>query len=356
MYFAKPFKVTIVIIASILFIYWIYSKNSNSTKIEQAYLNHSVEQNSNERNWIEVSLELLSTNTEFWDSSFLKAGKGDFFYVSDGIDLLIKKIDLAGNVVQIFGKGKGRGPGEFITLNSLYIDENDRIWVGDPSNGRITIFNQDGSWDIIHNEDIPMRVLPLNNDLYVVEPRFDSQLRFKDLAGQTIRYTKPLLVDEGPLWAYIFFSEFARDGDNGIIRSFHYTNEFVRYTEEGEIVYFRQPINPPDLSKLKILPPKRYEENQQVWFNELAHTSYLQVQQTRQVRISNNKIHLLISHVQNEERFSNFVDVYDWLTGDYLYSYKLPKSVTTFDITENYIAGILQDSVALAIWEIKGGW
>ena len=70
---------------------------------------------------------------------------GDVF-VSDGyVNTRVVKFDRHGNFLSEWG-GPGTGPGEFDTVHSIVIDSRDRVLVADRGNARVQIFDLEGSY------------------------------------------------------------------------------------------------------------------------------------------------------------------------------------------------------------------
>ena len=73
------------------------------------------------------------------------APNGDIF-VSDGhVNARIVKFSKEGRFIKAWGR-KGSGPGEFDLPHALAFDSRGRLFVGDRSNSRIQIFDQDGNF------------------------------------------------------------------------------------------------------------------------------------------------------------------------------------------------------------------
>ena len=73
------------------------------------------------------------------------APNGDIF-VSDGhVNNRVVKLSKDGKFIKAWGK-KGSGPGEFNVPHTLAFDSGGRLFVGDRSNSRIQIFDQDGKF------------------------------------------------------------------------------------------------------------------------------------------------------------------------------------------------------------------
>jgi sugar lactone lactonase YvrE len=87
----------------------------------------------------------------FWQpNDVLTAPNGDIYVAeghssSDSANARILKFDKAGKLIASWGK-KGTGQGEFDQPHALAIDSKGRIFVGDRSNNRIVIMDQNGKW------------------------------------------------------------------------------------------------------------------------------------------------------------------------------------------------------------------
>lgn len=87
------------------------------------------------------------TDAETFDqpSDVAVASNGDVF-VSDGhVNSRIVKFSKGGKFIKTWGK-KGTGPGEFDLPHALAFDSRGRLFVGDRSNSRIQIFDQEGNF------------------------------------------------------------------------------------------------------------------------------------------------------------------------------------------------------------------
>lgn len=77
------------------------------------------------------------------------------FYLCDGNDVAVRRYDSAGVFTRAVGR-KGAGPGEYSACSDLSADPQDGLAISDPSNGRVTFFRPDGSYD----RGVPVRVYP----------------------------------------------------------------------------------------------------------------------------------------------------------------------------------------------------
>lgn len=87
----------------------------------------------------------------FWQpNDVLVAPNGDFFVAeghsdADTANARVLKFSKDGKFIKAFGK-KGAGPGEMQQPHALAMDSRGRLFVGDRSNDRIQIFDQDGKY------------------------------------------------------------------------------------------------------------------------------------------------------------------------------------------------------------------
>lgn len=328
---------------------WAFFKNKSITDLYKAYFVHPDVQNITERIWVDIDPVFEHTDPiPVISPAFLTSINDGFFYVADMGDFTIKKIDESGNIVQTFGEGQGRGPGELLSVRSLHVNKKGEIWVADERNGTITIFEQDGTWKIHHPRTLSSGVTSLGSEKYVLRSRFNSQLFIQSLQDTTSVLTSPILNKEGPLWAYVMQPLVLKADSNRFLRINMHTNDFIKYNRFGDIIYFRKNINNLDLNDLKIDPPKRYLDEQDIQFNEVSDFSY--TPRALDVQVLNQQIHILTSSFNKQTEIIDIVDVYDLETGDYKFSYQLPESIYGFAISNNFIAGITWDEHVMKIW------
>lgn len=331
---------------------WILIKNSSITDLENVYIYKPEEQNKYHRKWIDFSFKTsVNDAAELLSPIRITSDNNGFFYVADMGNLTIKKLDSLGNLVQTFGKGKGRGPGEFLSIGSLQLNKKNQIWVADERNGRITIFEENGEWTIHQPKEIPYRVISLDNEIYVFRNRFNSQLYISSLDESINKMASPLLEEEGVLWSYVLEPIIIGIDESNFLRVNMHTNDFIKYNADGEIIYFWKTINQMGLKDLKIDPPKRYSDDQDVQFNEVSRSS--NTPRIVHVHVTDNRIHVLTTLFENGSETVDTVDVYKLKSGNYLHSYKLPEPVFGFAITQKYIAGITRNEQVLKIWKMN---
>jgi DNA-binding beta-propeller fold protein YncE len=109
------------------------------------------------------------------------------FFVSDGyVNTRVVKFDRTGKFLKTWGT-KGTGPGQFDLPHSIDIDRNRRVYVADRSNGRIQIFDENGTFlDQWPNIRQPYHIMITADDrLWVADGVTNKFLQY-DLNGRLL--------------------------------------------------------------------------------------------------------------------------------------------------------------------------
>lgn len=101
-------------------------------------------------------------------------GRNGTIYLLDSSDNAVKVFDSKGNFVREMLSGQGRGPGETINPNSIFVDRLDNLYITDLGQNKILVLNADNL--LIAEAVLPLRpsnVVATNpNDIYVTGFRF----------------------------------------------------------------------------------------------------------------------------------------------------------------------------------------
>lgn len=350
--------ISVIFISLCLMLFYFFKqKNKSITDLEGAWIVQPVEQTLKERQWRDFEFIESGVTTEFLESSNMIFESDSILYAEDLNNFVVKIYDTEARLINSLGAGNGRGPGEFLHISDLRIDESGNVWALDPMNNRATILNSKNKDDfqIIEFPVVPLRVIPVGTKEYLLEKRFDNYIKRYTLSGDFIDQLD-VLVDDPPLWSGVLVSNFAIAPDKSLISALIHINYLVKYSASGDIEYFRKPISPPDIPK--ILP---YFANDAGRVNSVDYTSWEQT--TSSVHIVGVEIHVLIRdnfvwfpHEQRVESRRKTVDVYNLENGDYKYSYKLPCQLQSMTVSKTYLAGIPENLGKLVIWKVKGGW
>lgn len=161
------------------------------------------------------------------------APNGDIF-VSDGHgNNRIVKFSKDGKFIKTWGK-KGAGPGEFNLPHTIFFDSQGRLLVGDRSNKRIQIFDQDGAlmgqWTQFGS---PSGIFITRDDtLYVVDYNDRKRLFIGSAKDGSIKYTiNDLTLAEGVAvdkHGNIFVSETVAGKTDGGLATGHMVRKIVK--------------------------------------------------------------------------------------------------------------------------------
>lgn len=109
----------------------------------------------------------------FTDVRGIVETKNGNIFVLDFKPHVIRLFDSKGNFVKQVARD-GAGPGEIRNANGMAVGPDGLVWVNDPSNGRFSLFNADGSF----NRQL---IVPINNYGYIWEGVVDSRGRVIDV-------------------------------------------------------------------------------------------------------------------------------------------------------------------------------
>lgn len=336
-------------IMSFVTFFWLFFKNETRFDIESQYSVTPDSQQQEGRVWVDYKYQdAIEVDEVYTPVNLISQDK--YFYVGDWSDNKVKKIDAEGNIVSIYGQGKGEGPGEFLRINSIDMDNSGRLWIADELTGRITIFDEIEDFEVVNLKIMPNKLVLLDDKSFFISDRFDTRLRILSLNSSENMFSEAIVSRDRELWSRVFDSTFMKTDSRNFVRVFYYTNDIVKYNAQGEILYIRRPIEAFDIEDLKIIPPRQYEENQEQFFYEVSSNSTLP--QMNGLHVNERYIYILTSEVQGE---LVIIDVYDLQTGDYLHSFRTPEPIYYFSLIGNTMMGIRQETGQLAIWKFDDG-
>ncbi len=271
----------------------------------------------------------------------------EFYYVLDysPYSRVLKLNKITGEIITVYGKQWGRGPGDTENLTDFAVSKNGNVWAADPSNARLTIFNQDGDpKTIILHKDLPYK---LSGDLYVnyvALSNLGSTKTFLIDEDENILWESDELTENPLIWNNIVSGFLLLLDNHEVIKIGNYAGYIIRYNEKGSAVYNRRtiahkhdPIGDPVRGADELI----YNVDRRKMDHAVAN-GY----------IFDDKLVLFVQHM-GDDRFQS-LDVYDLIEGTYLYSYRLPESFRDLDITqEGRIVGIKPEGKIL-VWETPG--
>lgn len=319
-------------------------REKSVTNLDEAFLKKPVPQDLKDRIWKEIVFEKHGESDDFISSSHIRF-RDSLIYVVDNDNHVIKQYDRNGKFIQNFGKGNGRGPGEFLTIIDIQVTENNELWALDDKNIRATIFDlkNNQEWTSINFSTAFNKIIPIEKNKYWFQSRYDNQMDIYTISGDKIGQIEKF-VDDPQLWAFVLESFYALAGNNLVLAQYH-TNYISKISNNGQILYFREPIA--FLGLPKIDP---HYANDVARINTVDFTSWKQISSDPHVNSKSIHIYVKLKNSKTEEWDNSFIDVYNLTDGDYLYSYELPEKLEALTVTDDLLIGVSEETGKLKIW------
>lgn len=298
-----------------------FSGCSNSTADSRQEIPQPVEQTATERRFVElpteVSVRFGVDEDLFYPEEVRVASNGDV-YISIGKAGKIHKYSPSGELLQVFGKGPGSGPGEFNSIRNFGIDPDGRVWANDPRQRRFTIFGPDGELEltfkpisyvsqIINSVEGPIGYYGFKSPFFSlidsdgrVQYEFGTLTESADEVGAGLLFVGYLKSDpSGEYFVYVPMN-------NGKI---------VSYDAHGNLRFYRHSLGGPvELDVIRGADGNLgYDyERTPLRFQQMA------------LNVWDGVLYIMIIS-DNSEFF--FMDAYSANNGDYLYSMKVPMDI-----------------------------
>ncbi len=339
----------LLIVLFILIIVFTMIRKNKVTDLESAYLISPTAQEIKKRIWKDIKFNKVGESDEFITSLHMLFGGNKNIYVADNNHKIIRIFNLKAIMIGSIGEGEGRGPKEFSIIIDVLADQMDRIWIMDGQNNRATIYDTKKN-EISNIIDFPFvfsKVIPIDDSKYWVQKRFNNQIEKYSISGQHIGNLKPI-VDDPALWSFVLENYSVQAPDGSIIQAQYHTNMFIKYSAEGELIYFRKPIH---FLGLPSIDP--YYANEVGNMNTVDFSSWKQI--TKSPQVVDTTIQLFIHQKidENDNWKQGFIDVYNLSNGKYLYSYELPERLESIAVSEGFLAGISEELGKLIVWSLK---
>lgn len=209
-------------------------------------------QKANERVWKKVELNRIFSLAK-WGTAYVDEQAN--IYICD-YDFKINKFSSDGKFLVQYGKGKGSGPGEFLTPSGFAVDRELNVWVCDASTGLVTVFGRDGLLKTtIRSKSTPYKVCPIGGGEFVVQKPFapDHLFEMYDINGNLEREFGANIMPEQSKFPILLDGSMATDG-NFLYYAFHYFGYIVCFDlKDGKIKYFVKTIDQLPTPKVEVL-------------------------------------------------------------------------------------------------------
>lgn len=264
-------------------------------------------------------------------------------YVLDWGARCVRKFSAAGEQVCVFGGRSGHGPGEFINLTDMDVDENGAVWTCDPANGLVTVFAPDGSVrSTVRTARPPHRLSLVGGGAFVLMPspagnflfhRYDGHGVVVDTCGTVVRDQERMSVALDGRCAGSQEGRFVYAGYRAGILG-------LLNVHRGRPPLFVHTVEHPGL------PP--------VISQQVGDVQYVRVHPdapmvSRAVSIVGREVHVAAGPLASGHK--GIMDVYDHDSGMYLRSYEIPATGICAHRTQSmlYVAA----DTTVRIWAVK---
>jgi hypothetical protein len=294
----------------------------------------------------EVKKKLFTIGTEngkitLFNPMIVKPDRMGNIYVLDFGDKRLKKFTRDGKLEREFGKGSGRGPGEFSIVTDYEIAEDGCVWVCDPLNGRITVFDANGNvQNTIRPKEMPFRIVLLSDTRFVIMPSVHQigydLFSLYDKRGNRLKKFGMLFENQPQV-------QVALDANFAAAQGVTFVVAFVRI---GVFAVYREDF-----------------ENPLVYAGTIDYTGFPEIVRktignriisrvTRKgasaglsVSVEGDEIHLLTESEEQPDKTA--IDVYNMSTGLYKYSYALLSKASYASVTATRIYTVQDTTVTV---------
>ncbi len=120
--------ISAIFLTLLMIFFFFKQKNKSITDLDGAWIVRPVEQISNERQWKDFEFIESGISTEFLESNNMFFESDSILYAEDQNNLVVNIYNEEAKLIKSLGAGKGRGPGEFLHISDLRVDESGSIW------------------------------------------------------------------------------------------------------------------------------------------------------------------------------------------------------------------------------------
>lgn len=136
-----------------------------------------------ERSWIEAHIDTFFVVSKgdaytLYNPGGIWMGTSNLLYIADS-DFTVKAFTLKGDYVATYGTGRGRGPGQMMTMTDGGVWNDSLFYVADPRQRRVSFFNENGDFVRSTNFDRPVyRIARANDEIKYMVPHIGQPIPF----------------------------------------------------------------------------------------------------------------------------------------------------------------------------------
>ncbi|MBA4157146.1 MAG: 6-bladed beta-propeller [Gemmatimonadetes bacterium] len=239
-------------------------------------------------------------------------------FVLDFGDRSVKEFSATGALVRTYGIGDGRGPGELLNPTDFFVSDRGEVWILDPAQGRIMIFD---------HEALPLRTIPvgvpairlmgLPDNSYVLMAAGEKLFSRYTPAGDLV-HSFGQFVEDQLRQGIALQGDIARIGEKDLIYAPLRAGYIARFSAEGELRYYKETVDRLPYPGVEAMPSGGVR---------IAPESRGQVA-TRSVSVLGDEVYLLTPGARVDGQRVSVADVYDGRDGSYRYSFRISEEGT----------------------------
>lgn len=333
---------SILVVSSLLFVAFSSSRSLSIHLIQENGRPLAVgKQEVRERVWREPSTHKLfdvdSTTTDLFGPFIARIGSQGTLYLVDLGDLKIKAFDSRGQLVQIFGEGKGQGPNEFGWITDIDITDSGELWVADQVNGRVAVYASDGSLqEHIVLDQAPYRLSVFESGQFILMDILQASGMFSVWQGDGAKVTTfGRLVDGTAGESLALDGSMVRAGASGIVFAPRYAGLLMKFARDGSREFAVETIEPLPVPRLR-------KDGERIWVDFAAPLSTISLSAVGQEIFA-------LSVIESGFKKLGVLDVYDLGTGSYKFSQRVPEPCSRVFVSEDRVVTIKDASVS--VWQ-----
>ncbi len=311
-------------------------QNKVLTLVEPKYRKQVV----SERIWIDAKLKNLLNLTSFLFQPVMvpRLDRDSNIYIFDYGDMKIKKFSKDGKFIMEIGKGRGKGPGEFVNPTDFIVDKYNNILVCDPVNGLLTKFDSTGKViKTLRPKNNPYRLALKGNNLVIQFSYGEDLFGLYDLDGNFKFSFGKDIVPEQSKFPILMAGEIDIEG-NYLYCGFTYTGYICCFDlRNGSTRYVVKTIDDLPIPQVELFSVGKAQV-----IRIKPGTPIL----VKELNVNQDKLFIETGVFKDQ----TVIDVYSADNGNYLYSFKIPEKSKGGYFDGRYYYGVKDTSVSK--WEV----
>lgn len=280
---------------------------------------------------------------ELYQPTEVELDSSGYIYIFDWGDLSVIKFSPEGKLIRKFGKGKGKGPGEFENPTDFAIGKHGEVWVCDPVSGLITVFDSTGSVkQTFRPQSLPYRIAPLSTGGCIIMPATPTEHAFETYhAGGSLQASFGSLLPDQGQYSILIDGRAANAGD-AMYFAFSRSGLLLSYLMNGQVSFFVETIDRIPLPKIQVLSKggvsgiKRVDPN--------APWTALSI------NVADSKIYVL-SWAGSVGQKGMVIDAYNRANGAYVESFLIPEKCSYSYFNEKFLYTI--EDTTVTKWKVR---